>query len=183
MAWLSGFNIYQFIPLHGGEGLNLILMQNLHHFIGNSPPSFAAVAGKIRTSNCTGILFSITGESDSNSIAIWGPQPLFHTTVWRGAFPCNSYAKFSPFYWQLTSTLLLLLPVKCGSQIAQAFLLVSQVSLIVMAWQSGVHIHCFIPLFRGEGFHVILMQNFYDFIGNLPPSFCCCCRYYSFQID
>ncbi len=86
------------------------------------------------------------------------------------------YAIFPPFHWRLTSILLLLLRVKYGPQIAQASLLVSQVSLIAMSWPSGVHTHRFIPLYGGGVSHVILMQNFHHFIGNSPPSFCCCCR-------
>jgi hypothetical protein len=116
---------------------------------------FVAVAAKIQTSNHTGFLVDITGESDSNGMAIWGPHLLFHTTVWRGEIPCNSYAKFPPFHWRFTSILLLLLPVEYGPQIAQASILVSQVSLIAMAWPSGVHIHRFIPLYGG-GVHVSL---------------------------
>jgi hypothetical protein len=62
---------------------------------------FAAVAGRRRALNHTGILIDITGGSDSNGMAIWGPHSLFHTTEWGGDFPCNSYTKLPPFHWRL----------------------------------------------------------------------------------
>jgi hypothetical protein len=67
----------------------------------------------------------------------------------RGVFPMPSLSDFSTFHWPLTCILLPLLPVEYGSHIAQLFSLTPQVSLVAMAWPSGVHIHCFIPLNRG----------------------------------